>query len=139
MCGITGVLHVDGGPVSADALQRMTDIVRHRGPDGEGQWLAPGIGLGHRRLAILDLSSAGQQPMPSSDGALVITYNGEIYNWRELREALRREGAVFRSNTDTEVVLEAYRVWGDSCVERFNGMFAFAVWDVRCLPATAMV
>ena len=131
MCGIAGVLQVDGGPVSADALQRMTDIVRHRGPDGEGQWLAPGIGLGHRRLAILDLSSAGQQPMPSSDGALVITYNGEIYNWRELREALRREGAVFRSNTDTEVVLEAYRVWGDSCVERFNGMFAFAVWDVR--------
>lgn len=131
MCGIAGVMQVDGGPVSAAVLRRMTDIVRHRGPDGEGQWHAPGIGLGHRRLAILDLSSAGAQPMPTADGALIISYNGEIYNWRELRDLLRQHGAVFRTNSDTEVVLEAYRVWGDACVEHFNGMFAFALWDTR--------
>lgn len=131
MCGVAGILQVDGSPISADVLRRMTDVVRHRGPDGEGQWLAPGIGLGHRRLAILDLSAAGQQPMHAVDGSAVISYNGEIYNWRELREELRRTGAVFRSNTDTEVVLEAYRAWGAKCVERFNGMFAFALWDMR--------
>jgi asparagine synthase (glutamine-hydrolysing) len=131
MCGIAGIVHIDGSPVPAGVLHAMTDIVRHRGPDGEGHWMASGVGFGHRRLAILDLTSAGQQPMHSADGTLVITYNGEIYNWRELREELGKRGATFRSNTDTEVVLEAYRAWGDKCVERFNGMFAFALWDTR--------
>ena len=131
MCGIAGILQMDGRPVSGPVIQRMTDVVRHRGPDGEGQWLGNGIGLGHRRLAILDLTRAGHQPMHAGDETLVISYNGEIYNWRDLRDELRQRGATFRSNTDTEVVLEAYRAWGDRCVERFNGMFAFALWDRR--------
>lgn len=131
MCGITGVFNVHGTPVSAGVLQAMTDVVRHRGPDGEGVWHDGGIGFGHRRLAIVDLSPAGHQPMRSTDGALVITYNGELYNWRELRRELERKGARFRSHSDTEVVLEAYREWGPRCLERFNGMFAFALWDAR--------
>lgn len=130
MCGITGIMHIDGSPVPPGVLRAMTDVVRHRGPDGEGQWLTSGVGFGHRRLAILDLSAAGQQPMCTEDGTLVITYNGEVYNWRELRRELEKRGAHFRSATDTEVILEAYRAWGPRCVERFNGMFAFAIWDV---------
>lgn len=131
MCGIAGIFHVGGTPVPLGVLQSMTDIVRHRGPDGQGIWSDGGVGFGHRRLAIVDLSPAGHQPMLSSDGDLVVTYNGEIYNWRELRQELERKGARFRSNTDTEVILEAYRAWGPKCVERFNGMFAFALWDGR--------
>ncbi len=131
MCGIAGIFNVNGSPVPMPVLRAMTDIVRHRGPDGEGIWAHDGIGFGHRRLAIVDLSALGHQPMRTSDGALVITYNGEIYNWRELRRELERKGAVFRSQSDTEVILEAYRAWGSKCVERFNGMFAFAIWDAR--------
>lgn len=129
MCGIAGIVNVHGAPVPPGILRAMTDVVRHRGPDGEGVWSADGVGFGHRRLAIVDLSAAGHQPMRSVDGQLVITYNGEIYNWRELRRELERKGARFRSQTDTEVILEAYRAWGPRCVERFNGMFAFALYD----------
>lgn len=131
MCGITGIFNVNGTAVPVPVLRAMTDIVRHRGPDGEGVWTVDGVGFGHRRLAIVDLSPGGHQPMRSADGALVITYNGELYNWRELRRELERKGATFRSQSDTEVILEAYRAWGPRCVERFNGMFAFALWDAR--------
>jgi asparagine synthase (glutamine-hydrolysing) len=131
MCGITGIFNVDGRPAPIQVLRRMTDVVRHRGPDGEGFWTDSFVGFGHRRLAIIDLSPLGHQPMRTEDGALVIAYNGEIYNFRELRAELEGKGHRFRSRTDTEVVLAAYREWGARCVERFNGMFAFAVWDAR--------
>src|ERR671916_116136 len=107
MCGITGVFNVDGRPVSVANLRRMTDVVRHRGPDGEGFWTNSFVGLGHRRLAIIDLSPLGHQPMQTEDGAVTITYNGEIYNFPELRTELEAQGHCFRSKTDTEVVLKA--------------------------------
>ncbi|MGH2396846.1 MAG: asparagine synthase (glutamine-hydrolyzing) [bacterium] len=129
MCGITGILHLRDEPVSPVILQGMTDAIAHRGPDGEGSWVGPGVGLGHRRLAIIDLSLQGRQPMVSADGQVVITYNGEVYNFEELRQELLGAGYAFRSRTDSEVVLAAYQAWGDRCVQRFNGMFAFAIWD----------
>ncbi len=131
MCGITGIFHVHGAPVPMDTLRAMTDIVKHRGPDGEGFWAEGGVGFGHRRLAIVDLSPSGHQPMRSSCGRLMLTFNGEIYNWRELRRELEKKGASFRTQSDSEVILEAYRAWGAKCVEKFNGMFAFALWDSR--------
>ena len=131
MCGITGIFNVDGKPVSVGVLRRMTDVVRHRGPDGEGIWNDSFIGFGHRRLAIIDLSPLGHQPMQNDDGSLVITYNGEIYNFPNLRVELEARGHRFHSQTDTEVVLKAYQEWGPGCVRRFNGMFAFAIWDRR--------
>lgn len=131
MCGIAGILHLDSAPVSLPILRRMTDVLAHRGPDGEGFFTSGPIGLGHRRLAIIDPSPAGQQPMGTEDGSVVITYNGEVYNFWELRLELERLGKRFHSKTDTEVVLRAYEAWGEACVERFNGMFAFAVWDRR--------
>lgn len=131
MCGIAGVINFNGEPVSPAILRKMTDAIAHRGPDSEGVYTDGCVGLGHRRLAILDLSSAGNQPMVSRDGQLSITYNGEIYNFRELRAELEGLGYRFRSGTDTEVVLYAYQQWGEECVNRFNGMFAFAVWDTK--------
>jgi asparagine synthase (glutamine-hydrolysing) len=107
----------------------MTDAIAHRGPDGEGHWIEGNVGLGHRRLAIIDLSPAGHQPMVSADHRWVLAYNGEIYNFRELRAELEAEGVWFRSNTDSEVVLCAIARWGTDAVLRFNGMFAFALWD----------
>ncbi len=107
----------------------MTDAIAHRGPDSEGFYIDSFIGLGHRRLAILDLSRAGHQPMLTPDGQYVISYNGEIYNFKELRLELEALGCHFRSRTDTEVILYAYAQWGPECVKRFNGMFAFALWD----------
>ena len=107
MCGIAGLVHLDGAPVSPAVLQRMTDSLAHRGPDGEGQWIEGNVGLGHRRLAIIDLSPAGHQPMVSADHRFVLTYNGEIYNFRELRAELEAEGYWFRSKCDSEVLLNA--------------------------------
>lgn len=130
MCGIAGIMNLDGGPVNCADIKRMTDALAHRGPDGEGQWCDGPVGLGHRRLAIIDLSEEASQPMDSLDGRYVITYNGEVYNFRELRRELEKGGSRFRSHSDTEVVLEAVIRWGiDSAIKRFNGMFAFAIWD----------
>ena len=131
MCGIAGILNLNGVPVSPSVLRTMTDAIAHRGPDGEGFYVDSFIGLGHRRLAIIDLSSAGHQPMATPDGQLVISYNGEIYNFRELRTELEALGYRFRSRTDTEVLLYAYSEWGEKALERLNGMFAFAIWDRR--------
>ncbi|MNX43943.1 Asparagine synthetase [glutamine-hydrolyzing] 1 [compost metagenome] len=132
MCGVAGLIHLDGAAVSPAVLQRMTDAIAHRGPDGEGQWIEGNVGLGHRRLAIIDLSPAGHQPMVSSDLRYVLSYNGEIYNFRELRAELEAQGARFRSRTDSEVLLNAVAVWGvEQALRRFNGMFAFAIWDRR--------
>lgn len=130
MCGVAGLIHLDGTAVSPAVLQRMTDAIAHRGPDGEGQWIEGNVGLGHRRLAIIDLSPAGHQPMVSSDLRYVVSYNGEIYNFRELRVELEEQGCQFRSRTDTEVLLQAMQVWGlKKAIMRCNGMFAFALWD----------
>ena len=129
MCGIAGILHRNGAPASPAILQRMTDALAHRGPDGEGHWIEGGVGLGHRRLAIIDLSPAGHQPMISADQRYVLIYNGEVYNFRELRAELESAGCWFRSRTDSEVVLLALATWGAKAFDRFNGMFALAFWD----------
>src|SRR5262249_17395736 len=100
MCGIAAILHLDGPPASPALLKRMTDSIAHRGPDGEGQWIEGAVGLGHRRLAIIDLSPGGHQPMQTADGRYVISYNGEIYNFRELRTTLEAKGYRFRSQSD---------------------------------------
>ena len=129
MCGIAGIINLSGEPASFVTIKRMTDAIIHRGPDGEGQWVEGPVAIGHRRLAIIDLSPAGNQPMISADHRYVMSYNGEIYNFHELRLQLEAEGYWFRSRTDSEVVLYAFVKWGPACVEKFNGMFAFAVWD----------
>lgn len=129
MCGITGIFNLSGEPVSPVILRKMTDAIAHRGPDGEGFYIDSFVGLGHRRLAIIDLSPAGHQPMMTPDGQYILSYNGEVYNFQELRVELQAQGYQFRSRTDAEVVLYAYVEWGEQCLSRFNGMFAFAIWD----------
>lgn len=129
MCGIVGIFNINKEPVSSLLLKKMTDSVSHRGPDGEGQYIDGFIGLGHRRLAIIDLSPAGYQPMASSCGNFILTFNGEIYNFVKLRKELENNGHCFFTRTDTEVVLHSYMEWGVACVEKFNGMFALALWD----------
>ena len=130
MCGIAGIFHVDvPKPVDPARVEAMTDVLAHRGPDGSGIWTAPGVGLGHRRLAIIDLSEAGAQPMLTPDRRVAITYNGEIYNFREVRAELEAKGHVFTSESDTEVILAAWRQWGPDCLSRLNGMFALALYD----------
>jgi asparagine synthase (glutamine-hydrolysing) len=131
MCGICGIFHLDGDPVSPLEIRRMSDAIAHRGPDGDGLYVDCMIGFGHRRLAIIDLSAAGHQPMMSADGRHILTYNGEVFNFQELRIELETLGHRFHSRTDSEVVLNAFVEWGEQCVLRFNGMFAFAVWDTE--------
>lgn len=126
MCGICGI---HGPDASAEAVAIMLSHMEHRGPDGEGSWQAPGIVLGHRRLAIVDLSERGRQPMISGDGRIAISVNGEIYNYAQLRRELERLGCVFQSDCDSETVIHAWRQWGADCFRRFNGMFAIALWD----------
>jgi asparagine synthase (glutamine-hydrolysing) len=130
MCGIAGLFRQDGAAVDAGLLRRMTDLLAHRGPDGDGFHVDGAVGLGHRRLAIIDLSG-GAQPMATADGAIWITYNGEIYNYRDLRQELSSLGFAFRTTSDTEVLLAAYEAWGVACLGRLRGMFAFAIWDSR--------
>jgi asparagine synthase (glutamine-hydrolysing) len=131
MCGIAGIWNLDGRPVQAESINRFTDSLAHRGPDGRGTWhdATAGIALGHRRLAILDLSDDGRQPMSFSEGRYWITYNGEVYNFLELRSELKGEGFQFHSQSDTEVILAAYQHWGPAMLARFNGMWAFAIYD----------
>lgn len=129
MCGIAGIVNLSGESISPVSLKAMTDAIAHRGPDGEGQWIEANIGLGHRRLAIIDLSPAGHQPMMTNDNRYVFSYNGEIYNFKELRIELEAAGFQFKSHTDTEVVMYALMHWGDKALNRLNGMFAFALWD----------
>ncbi|HTN14041.1 MAG TPA: XrtA/PEP-CTERM system amidotransferase [Sphingomonadaceae bacterium] len=130
MCGITGIFHCQTPkPVDPARVERMCDALAHRGPDGAGVWTAPGVGLGHRRLSIIDLAGS-PQPMQSGDGRAVIVFNGEIYNFRELRRELEAGGAEFRTHGDTEVILAAWRKWGVNCLERLHGMFAFALYDL---------
>jgi asparagine synthase (glutamine-hydrolysing) len=129
MCGVTGILELGGEQPSREVLRQMASAIAHRGPDGEGVYVDGPLGLGHRRLAIIDLTDAGAQPMSTADGRFTISYNGEVYNYRELRAELESLGHRFRSRTDTEVVLEALARWGSRALERFNGMFALALWD----------
>ena len=131
MCGIAGIFRFDNQPVSSVILKNMTDAIAHRGPDGQGQWTENNIGLGHRRLSIIDLSPAGHQPMQSKDGRYILTYNGEIYNYLTIRTQLEAKGYRFHSRTDTEVLLHAYAEWGMRSLTKLNGMFAFAIWDTK--------
>ncbi|HYY92947.1 MAG TPA: asparagine synthase (glutamine-hydrolyzing), partial [Pyrinomonadaceae bacterium] len=131
MCGIAGVYNLNGEAVPTSLLKAMTDAIAHRGPDGDGFYADGPVGLGHRRLAIIDLSPAGRQPMANETADIIITYNGEVYNFQELQVELQALGHRFQSKTDSEVVVHAYEEWGEACVERFNGMFAFAIYDRR--------
>jgi len=131
MCGITGILNFNNSPVEYEILKKMTDSISHRGPDGEGFYIDKNIGFGHRRLSIIDLSDAGSQPMISMNGRYILSYNGEVYNFKELRNTLRSLNYNFKSETDTEVVLNSWVEWGEECVNKFNGMFAFSIWDKK--------
>ncbi|PIR89051.1 MAG: asparagine synthase (glutamine-hydrolyzing) [Candidatus Harrisonbacteria bacterium CG10_big_fil_rev_8_21_14_0_10_40_38] len=128
MCGIAGIVDLKNRQVDKSILRAMTESIAHRGPDGEGYFFENGIGLGHRRLSIIDLSSAGSQPMKGKNGS-VITYNGEIYNYIELKKELKSKD--YKSKTDTEVLLKAYEKWGIECPKKLNGIFAFAIWDKK--------
>ncbi len=133
MCGIAGVWNLDGAPVRAETIERFTRSLAHRGPDGEGTLIDrdAALALGHRRLAILDPTPSGHQPMRCVEGRYWIAYNGEVYNFLELRSELEAAGYRFATQTDTEVIAAAYDRWGEDCQARFNGMWAFALWDVR--------
>ena len=128
MCGIAGITNFSGQTPSEDLLKLMTDVIEHRGPDGSGAYISGGIAFGHRRLSIIDLAG-GHQPMTTSDDRVTITYNGEIYNFPELREELKALGYQFKTSGDTEVILQAYHAWGPKSVERIRGMFAYAIHD----------
>ncbi len=145
MCGIAGIAYNNGQPVEYDVLENMTRSMKHRGPDDEGIYISknpeskiPGrqnpnvqIGLGHRRLSIIDLSDSGHQPMSNEDETIWITYNGEVYNFKELKNILVRQGHIFRSDSDTEVIVHGYEEYGDGIFNKLNGMFAFGLWDSR--------
>src|ERR1700752_4906185 len=128
MCGIAGIISLNE-PVEIHQLKQMTDSIAHRGPDGEGHWLNADktVGLGHRRLSIIDLSDDAKQPMYFADGRFAITFNGEIYNYLELKEQLLVKGIKFRSNSDTEVLLALYAEKGAACLNELDSMFAFAI------------
>ena len=129
MCGVAGLLRVDGVAADIAAVRHMAQTLRHRGPDGSGAFAQGAVALGHTRLSVLDLSAQGSQPMHSADGRFVLAYNGEIYNFRDLRRILEAKGHRFRSRSDTEVVLCACMEWGLDCFQRLEGMFALALWD----------
>lgn len=131
MCGIAGLYNMTGEPVATERVLAMCDLIRHRGPDDRDAWAHGPVGLGHQRLSIIDLSPRGRNPMANEDGTVRIVFNGEIYNYKDLRPDLIERGHVFRSQTDTEVIIHLYEELGPECVERLNGMFAFALWDER--------
>jgi asparagine synthase (glutamine-hydrolysing) len=132
MCGIFGIYCNDkSADISMQMVEKATNKMAHRGPDDVGFYFDKGIGLGHRRLSIIDLSHSGHQPMFNEDGHVVIVYNGEIYNFKEIQKDLIAKGHKFKSDCDTEVIIHAYEEWGEDCVQRFNGMFAFALWDSK--------
>ena len=137
MCGIVGVANLRASLPSPGRplVARMVAALRHRGPDEFGLYLDDRVGLGHARLSIVDLA-AGQQPMETPDGGLVVAFNGEIFNHVELREELTAKGHSFRTRSDTEVILHAWRAWGEACLDRFNGQWAFALWDARACELT---
>src|SRR5579884_3084897 len=122
MCGIAGIVSLDGSEVNTESVSVMTDAIAHRGPDGSGVWVSGCAGLGHRRLSIIDLSSAASQPMFNEDGNVALTFNGEIYNYRCLRRELESAGHQFRSQSDTETIVHGYEEWGLECLKRLNGM-----------------
>ncbi|HNR22519.1 MAG TPA: amidotransferase 1, exosortase A system-associated [Steroidobacteraceae bacterium] len=129
MCGLTGIVDLRGRrELDRALLRRMNDSIQHRGPDGEGEHHEPGVALGHRRLSIIDIAT-GQQPLYNEDGSVVVVYNGEIYNYQSLIPELQALGHVFHTKSDTEVIVHAWEAWGEDCVTRFRGMFAFALWD----------
>jgi asparagine synthase (glutamine-hydrolysing) len=132
MCGICGKMNFDSGgvPVDAELIRRMLDSIRHRGPDDDGVYLSPQIGLGHRRLSIIDLNT-GHQPLSNEDGSIWIVFNGEIYNYRELRAELLARGHILKTQSDTEVIIHLYEEYGPACVEQLRGMFAFAIWKEK--------
>src|SRR6185312_3522060 len=132
VCGITGFVDFGGHDrqQARERIQSMADTIAHRGPDGEGFFVDDFAALGHRRLAIIDVAS-GQQPMGSSDGQVQLVFNGEIYNYLDVRAQLQAKGHSFRTSSDTEVILCAYLEWGEQCVQKLHGMFAFALWDAR--------
>ena len=129
MCGINGIIYKNNKPVLSE-IQKMNESIKHRGPDDEGIFRFENVLLGHRRLSILDLSKKGKQPM-SNDGRYWITYNGEIYNFLEIKDQLLQLGHIFYSNTDTEVILNAYKEWGVESFTKFNGMWSFAILDIQ--------
>ena len=131
MCGIAGIINLDKSPVVKDAIKSMIDVQRYRGPDDMGLYLNGPAGLGHARLAIIDLSKDAGQPMISASSGAVIVHNGEIYNYRELGDELLGLGCNFKSKSDTEVILHAYEKWGEGCLKRFNGMWSFAIFDPK--------
>lgn len=130
MCGIAGIVSLGGGPVLEQELRDMCAAIVHRGPDDEGFYFERGVGLGMRRLSIIDIGS-GRQPISNEDGSIWVVFNGEIYNFQELRQQLRSRGHVFRTRSDTETIVHLYEEFGNSCVEHLRGMFAFAIWDER--------
>jgi len=129
MCGISGIIDLKNRPVSEDSIRHINDLIAHRGPDGEGFYFGNTFAIAHRRLSILDLSEAGHQPMSYLEDKYTITYNGEIYNYIEIRNELIKEGYTFQSDSDTEVILATYDKYGSSCVKHFNGMWSFAIYD----------
>lgn len=131
MCGVAGIISDKNPEFNRERVQLMLNSLIHRGPDDEGIWQAEQVTLGHRRLSIIDLSKAGHQPMVNQSGYFCLTYNGEIYNYLELREELQKSGYEFQSHSDSEVILYAYEQWGADCVKRFNGMWAFAIWNTE--------
>jgi asparagine synthase (glutamine-hydrolysing) len=128
MCGICGIFDFKGNPIDREIVRQMKSAIVHRGPDGEGEFFDKEVGLGHRRLSIIDVDG-GSQPIGNEDNSIQVVFNGEIYNFIELREELQKYGHQFRTHSDTEVIVHAYEQWGIQCVKRFNGMFAFALWD----------
>ena len=131
MCGILAVVDLKGQPLNETLVRRMRDTMFHRGPDDDGLYLDGPVALGHRRLSIIDLSSSGHQPMSNEDGSIQVVFNGEIYNYVELRDELQKRGHIFQSSSDTEVIVHQYEEDGERCVEKFRGMFALAIWDSR--------